>query len=116
MAKFDMYDAWHKMDDDYVSGVDLQAKGQEQLSNTKVNPLHDLAESVTEWIGDMDKAGQKLAVAAGEAYKTGNFDAIDDMSLPDVDAPLLPKKRLHRLCRMLWMMLAILLPKTPSLS
>lgn len=48
MAKFDMYDAWHKMDDDYVSGVDLQAKGQEQLSNTKVNPLHDLAESVTE--------------------------------------------------------------------
>lgn len=86
MAKFDMYDAWHKMDDDYVSGVDLQAKGQEQLSNTKVNPLHDLAESVTEWIEDMDKAGQKLAVAAGEAYKTGNFDAIDDMALPDVDA------------------------------
>ena len=34
MAKFDMYDAWHKMDDDYVSGVDLQAKGQEQLSST----------------------------------------------------------------------------------
>lgn len=86
MAKFDMYDAWHKMDDDYVSGVDLQAKGQEQLSNTKVNPLHDLAEGVTEWIEDMDKAGQKLAVAAGEAYKTGNFDAIDDMALPDVDA------------------------------
>ena len=86
MTKFDMYDAWHKMDDDYVSGVDLQAKGQEQLSNTKVNPLHDLAESVTEWIGDMDKAGQKLAVAAGEAYKTGNFDAIDDMSLPDIDS------------------------------
>lgn len=86
MAKFDMYDAWHKMDDDYVSGVDLQAKGQEQLSNTKVNPLHDLAESVTEWIEDMEKAGQKLAVAAGEAYKTGNFDAIDDMALPDVDA------------------------------
>lgn len=87
MAKFDMYDAWHKMDDDYVSGVDLQAKGQEQLSNTKVNPLHDLAESVTEWIAAINKSGQKLAVAAGEAYKTGNFDAIDDMSLPDVDAP-----------------------------
>lgn len=83
MAKFDMYDAWHKMDDDYVSGVDLQAKGQEQLSNTKVNPLHDLAESVTEWIGDMDKAGQKLAVAAGEAYEAGVLpDSIDDMALP----------------------------------
>lgn len=83
MAKFDMYDAWHKMDDDYVSGVDLQAKGQEQLSNTKVNPLHDLAESVTEWIGDMDKAGQKLAVVAGEAYEAGVLpDSIDDMALP----------------------------------
>lgn len=69
---------------------DLQAKGQEQLQKVQhqgYNPFDDFGEAVTEWIADINKSGQKLAVAAGEAYKTGNFDAIDDMSLPDVDAP-----------------------------
>ena len=69
---------------------DLQAKGQEQLQKVQhqgYNPFDDFGEAVTEWIAAINKAGQKLAVAAGEAYKTGNFDAIDDMSLPDVDAP-----------------------------
>ena len=69
---------------------DLQAKGQEQLQKVQhqgYNPFDDFGKAVTEWIADINKSGQKLAVAAGEAYKAGNFDAIDDMSLPDVDAP-----------------------------
>ena len=68
---------------------DLQAKGEEQLQKIQhqgYNPFDDFAGAVTEWIADINKSGQKLAVAAGEAYKTGNFDAIDDMSLPDTDA------------------------------
>ena len=88
MANFDMYKAWHNMDDDYVSGVDLQAKGQEQLQKVQhqgYNPFDDFGEAVTEWIADINKSGQKLAVAAGEAYKAGAIDAfddVDDISLP----------------------------------
>lgn len=65
---------------------DLQAKGQEQLQKIQhqgYNPFDDFGEAVTEWIADINKSGQKLAVAAGEAYEAGVLpDSIDDMALP----------------------------------
>ena len=67
---------------------DLQAKGEVELNRQQhqgYNPFDDLGNAVTEWIDGMTKAGQKLAVTAGEAYQAGDFSAIDDMSLPSPD-------------------------------
>lgn len=53
------------------------------------NPFQDLANAVTEWIDDIQKSGDRIALAAGNAMTAGvpmeNIDSIDDMSLPSQD-------------------------------
>ncbi len=68
---------------------DLQAKGQEHLQKIQhqgYNPIDDLAGGVSEWIDGIQKAGERLAGAAGKAYASDpSMSVLDEMSLPLLD-------------------------------
>ena len=61
-------------------------RGQEQLQTIQhrgYNPFDDLAGAVAEWVGEAEKAGERVAKAAGEVYANDSSMAVlDDMSLP----------------------------------
>lgn len=70
-------------DETYGNMID---RGQEQLQTIQhrgYNPFDDLAGAVAEWVGEAEKAGERVAKAAGEVYANDSSMAVlDDMSLP----------------------------------